>query len=80
MFILLDELLPTDLSKLLQHNLLFSPSGRPGHFMPKDNFLETQNYWSKHFYNQGGVGTEVQHLKNLFSMNIILVSIYKLVV
>jgi hypothetical protein len=77
MVILLNELLPTDLSKLLRHNLLISPSGRPGHFMPKDNFLETQNYWLKHFYNQGGVGTEVQRLKNLFSMNIILVSIYK---
>ncbi|PLW53015.1 hypothetical protein PCANC_10754 [Puccinia coronata f. sp. avenae] len=77
MVILLNELLPTDLSKLLQHNFLISPSGRPGHFMPKDNFLETQNYWLKHFYNQGGVGTEVQRLKNLFSMNIILVDMGK---
>ncbi|PLW13244.1 hypothetical protein PCANC_18007 [Puccinia coronata f. sp. avenae] len=51
--------------------------GHPSYFMPKDNFLETQNYWLKHFYNQGRVGTEVQRLKNLFSMNIILVDMDK---
>jgi hypothetical protein len=73
MVLLLTQILPPDLAKLLRHNLLFSPSGRPGHFVAKDFFLENQNYWLKFFYNRGGIGTEVQRLKNLFSMNIILV-------
>ncbi|KAA1095747.1 hypothetical protein PGTUg99_028084 [Puccinia graminis f. sp. tritici] len=73
MVLLLTQILPPDLAKLLRHNLLFSPSGRPGHFVAKDFFLENQNYWLKFFYNRGGIGTEVQRLKNLFSMNIVLV-------
>ncbi|KAA1107799.1 hypothetical protein PGTUg99_021448 [Puccinia graminis f. sp. tritici] len=73
MVLLLTQILPPDLAKLLRHNLLFSPSGRPGHFVAKDFFLENQNYWLKFFYNRGGIGTEVQRLKNLFSMNIVLI-------
>jgi hypothetical protein len=67
-------LLPPFFSKLMQHSLLISPSRRPGHFVPKDYFLETQNYWLKHFYNCGGVGTNMQRLKDLFSLNLPLVS------
>ncbi|PLW30044.1 hypothetical protein PCASD_21295 [Puccinia coronata f. sp. avenae] len=77
MVIPLNELSPKDLSKLLQHNLLISPSRRPSHSMPKGNFLDTQNYWLKHFYNQGGAGTEIQCLKKLVSVNIILVDMGK---
>jgi hypothetical protein len=70
---MLTHLLPTDLAKLFRHNLLFSPSGRPNHFVAKDYFLENQNYWLKYFYNRGGIGTDVKRLKSLFSMNLTLV-------
>ncbi|KAH9453954.1 hypothetical protein Pst134EB_014055 [Puccinia striiformis f. sp. tritici] len=70
--LLLTEILPASLSKLLRHNMLFSPSGRPNHFVAKDRYLENMNYWLKFFFNRGGVGTEVQRLKNLFSLNIVL--------
>ncbi|PLW31841.1 hypothetical protein PCANC_17206 [Puccinia coronata f. sp. avenae] len=68
--LLLTHILPESLSKLLRHNLLFSPSGQPSHFVAKDFFLENQNYWLKYFYNRGGIGTDVNRLKQLFSMNI----------
>ncbi|KNE98488.1 hypothetical protein PSTG_08228 [Puccinia striiformis f. sp. tritici PST-78] len=71
--LLLTEILPASLSKLLRHNMLFSPSGRPNHFVAKDRYLENMNYWLKFFFNRGGVGTEVQRLKNLFSLNIVYV-------
>ncbi|KAH9458328.1 hypothetical protein Pst134EB_010636 [Puccinia striiformis f. sp. tritici] len=70
--LLLNEILPPSLSKLLKHNLLFSPSGRPGHFVAKDFYLENCNYWLKFFFNRGGVGTDIQRLKELYSTNIIL--------
>lgn len=72
--LLLTKVLPPSLSKFFQHSMLVSPSGRPGHFVAKDFFLENHNYWLKFFYNRGGIGTQVERLKELFSLNIPLVS------
>ncbi|POW21434.1 hypothetical protein PSHT_02480 [Puccinia striiformis] len=68
------EILPPSLAKLIRHTLLVSPSGRPGHFVAKDFFLENYNYWLKHFYTRGGMGTQVDRLKTLYSSNIPLES------
>ncbi|KAI7943747.1 hypothetical protein MJO28_011275 [Puccinia striiformis f. sp. tritici] len=68
--ILLTKVLPPSLSKFFQHSMLVSPSGRPGHFVAKDFFLENHNYWLKFFYNRGDIGTQVERLKELFSLNI----------
>ncbi|PLW32104.1 hypothetical protein PCANC_22793 [Puccinia coronata f. sp. avenae] len=38
--------------------------------MPTDQFLEVQNYWLKHFFNSSGTGTEIDRLKDVFSINI----------
>ncbi|EFP91557.1 uncharacterized protein PGTG_17611 [Puccinia graminis f. sp. tritici CRL 75-36-700-3] len=72
MVLLLTEILPPGLSKFLKHNLLFSPTGRKGHFVAKDNYLECQNYWLKYVYNNTGNGTKIDRLQDLFSVNIIL--------
>lgn len=48
---LLTTVLPAELSRVIRHSLLLSPSGRKGHFVAKDFFLEVQNYWLKYFYN-----------------------------
>ncbi|PLW46263.1 hypothetical protein PCASD_03796 [Puccinia coronata f. sp. avenae] len=60
------------LSKYLRHNLLFSPTGRKGHFVAKDFWLEIQNYWLKYFYNKSGIGTQIKRLQDIFSPNIIM--------
>ncbi|KAA1074656.1 hypothetical protein PGT21_014869 [Puccinia graminis f. sp. tritici] len=54
----------------LTHYATYLPRGRPCHFVAKDFFLENHNYWLKFFFNRGGIGTQVDRLKNLFSMNI----------
>lgn len=51
LIILLNHTLPKDLGDIIKFNLLVCPSGRPGHFVPKDFFLEVQNFWLKFFYN-----------------------------
>jgi hypothetical protein len=66
-------LLTKGLSRFFRHSMLVSPSGRPGHFVAKDFFLENHNYWLKFFYNHGGIGTQVERLKELYSLNIPLV-------
>lgn len=48
---LLTKVLPRPLSRIILHSLLISPTGRGGHFVAKDFFLEVQNYWLKYFYN-----------------------------
>jgi len=72
--LLLNHILTPSMSKLIRHSILISPSGRPNHFVPKDFFLETQNYWLKFFYNQSGIGTKVERLQEMFSLNMTLVS------
>lgn len=49
--LLLEKYLPHGLSQIIKHSLLVCPSGREGHFVAKDFFLEIQNYWLKFFYN-----------------------------
>ncbi|PLW46799.1 hypothetical protein PCASD_06026 [Puccinia coronata f. sp. avenae] len=71
--LLLNEVLPPDLAKLFRHSLLFSPSGRDNHFVAKDFYLEIQNYWLKYVYNRSGQGTQIERLKELYSLNIHLV-------
>lgn len=51
LIILLNKTLPQDISEILKYNLLVCPSGRAGHFVAKDFFLEVQNFWLKFFYN-----------------------------
>ncbi|KAI7937710.1 hypothetical protein MJO29_015025 [Puccinia striiformis f. sp. tritici] len=68
--LLITQILPPSLGKLIRHTLLVSPSGRPGHFVAKDFFLENYNYWLKHFYTRGGMGTQIERLKTLYSSNI----------
>jgi hypothetical protein len=71
--LLLTKVLPEPLSRFFKHSMLVSPSGRPGHFVAKDFFLENHNYWLKFFFNHGGIGTQVERLKELYSLNIPLV-------
>lgn len=51
LILLLQDTLPEHLQKIMTKTLLISPSGRPGHFVAKDFFLEVMNYWIKFFYN-----------------------------
>ncbi|PLW07674.1 hypothetical protein PCANC_27011 [Puccinia coronata f. sp. avenae] len=69
--LLLTVILPPDMATYLRHNLLMSPTGQMGHFLPKDNYLELQNYWLKHFYNSSGTGTNIDQLRDIFSVNIL---------
>jgi hypothetical protein len=74
MVLMLTVVLPPALSKYMRHNLLMSPSGRPEHFVAKDYWLEIQNYWIKFLFNNNGTGTQIEQLRNVFSVNIFLVS------
>ncbi|POW03969.1 hypothetical protein PSHT_11456 [Puccinia striiformis] len=68
--LLLTVILPPFLSKYLRHNLLMSPTGRPDHFVAKDFWLEIQNYWLEFLYNRSGMGTNMDRLRDIFSLNI----------
>ncbi|KAI7949375.1 hypothetical protein MJO28_008196, partial [Puccinia striiformis f. sp. tritici] len=70
MVLLLTKVLPEGLATVLRHPLLVCPSGRPNHFVGKDFYLENQNFWLKYFYNHSGIGTEINRLKEVFSLNI----------
>ncbi|KAA1093440.1 hypothetical protein PGTUg99_015409 [Puccinia graminis f. sp. tritici] len=72
MVLLLTVISTPSLSKYLKHNLLFSPTGRPNHFVAKDNWLEIQNYWLKFLFNRSGNGTNIDRLRDLISPNIFL--------
>ncbi|EFP76489.2 uncharacterized protein PGTG_02930 [Puccinia graminis f. sp. tritici CRL 75-36-700-3] len=74
MVLLLTVILPVSMQKFMQHNLLFSPSGRKNHFVAKDYHLETFNAWLKFFYNNTGNGTQIERLKEVYSLNIETVS------
>lgn len=49
--LLLEHYLPKPVAHVIKHSLLIPASGRAGHFIAKDFFLELQNYWLKYFYN-----------------------------
>lgn len=51
LIILLNKSLLKDVGDIIKYNLLVCPSGRAGHFVAKDFFLEVQNFWLKFFYN-----------------------------
>jgi hypothetical protein len=71
--LLLTVILPPDMRKYLRHNLLITPTGCDDHFLSKDGWLEVQNYWLKHFYNDCGNGTQIDRLCNIYSPNIMMV-------
>ncbi|KAA1098473.1 hypothetical protein PGT21_035615 [Puccinia graminis f. sp. tritici] len=71
--LLITKVLPQGLQAVIKHSLLVSPSGRPGHFVAKDHYLEIKNYWLKYIYNQTGRGTEIKRLVDLYSINILTV-------
>jgi len=64
------EFLPNSLSRVVEATLLISPHGRANHFVATDCFLELQNYWLKYFFNHSGIGTDINRLKDVFSINI----------
>jgi hypothetical protein len=74
MTLMLTVILPAPLRTYLKHNLLVSPTGRADHFVAKDFWLEIQNYWIKFLFNNNGTGTQIDRLRDVFSVNIFLVS------
>lgn len=51
LILLLEEDLPKPLAHAIKHSMLVPASGRAGHFVAKDFYLEIQNYWLRDFYN-----------------------------
>ncbi|KAA1126493.1 hypothetical protein PGTUg99_021912 [Puccinia graminis f. sp. tritici] len=70
MIILLNEILPPGLGKVIKHSMFVAPSGKQKHFVAKDHYLENQNYWLKHFFNNSGRGTNIDRLKSIYSPNV----------
>ncbi|PLW41572.1 hypothetical protein PCANC_17426 [Puccinia coronata f. sp. avenae] len=72
MIILLNYALPDGLSQVIKHSLLVAPNAGRKHYLPKDQYLEMKNYWLKHFFNDTGRGTNINPLKDLYSVNVTL--------
>jgi hypothetical protein len=70
LIVLLKEVLPESISKIVLSTLLICPTGKANHFVATDFFLEIQNYWLKYFFNHSGIGTNIERLKDVFSINI----------
>ncbi|POW19989.1 hypothetical protein PSHT_04139 [Puccinia striiformis] len=70
MILLLNEVLPHGLGQVILHSMLIAPSGQRKHFVAKDQHLEQQNCWLKYFFNNSGRGTNIDRLKNVYSVNI----------
>ncbi|KNE99244.1 hypothetical protein PSTG_07552 [Puccinia striiformis f. sp. tritici PST-78] len=70
LILMIKTIFPKSLATLVKSTLLISPTGRAGHFVATDFFLEVQNYWLKYFYNHSGIGTDIERLKDVFSINI----------
>ncbi|KAA1068901.1 hypothetical protein PGT21_005196 [Puccinia graminis f. sp. tritici] len=66
----LKYILPTSISEVVLNSLLISPSGKAGHFVATDQYLEVLNYWLKYFFNNSGIGTKIDRLKDVFSSSI----------
>ncbi|EFP90817.2 uncharacterized protein PGTG_16843 [Puccinia graminis f. sp. tritici CRL 75-36-700-3] len=66
----LKYVLPDSLAQVVLNTLLISPSGIPGHFVATDQYLEVLNYWLKYFFNNSGIGTNIDRLKDVFSSSI----------
>ncbi|PLW28415.1 hypothetical protein PCANC_20807 [Puccinia coronata f. sp. avenae] len=72
MIILLNYALLDGLSQVIKHSLLVAPTAGRKHYLPKDQYLEMKNYWLKHFFNDTGQGTNIDCLKDLYSVNVTL--------
>ncbi|KAA1081968.1 hypothetical protein PGTUg99_031052 [Puccinia graminis f. sp. tritici] len=70
LILLIEVILPKSLAKVIENSLLLCPSGREAHFVATDFYLEVQNFWLKYFYNHSGIGTVIQRLRDVFSINI----------
>jgi hypothetical protein len=70
LIVMMKEVLPASLARVVESTLLISPTVRPNHFVATDCFLEQQNYWLKYFFNHSGIGTNINRLKDVFSINI----------
>ncbi|PLW11106.1 hypothetical protein PCASD_25057 [Puccinia coronata f. sp. avenae] len=66
----LEHVLNTSLATVVENTLLISPHGKSNEFQATDCHLEIQNYWLKHFFNHSGIGTNINRLKDVFSINI----------
>ncbi|EFP85627.2 uncharacterized protein PGTG_10956 [Puccinia graminis f. sp. tritici CRL 75-36-700-3] len=75
LIVMMKEVLPASLARVVESTLLISPTGRPNHFVATDCFLEQQNYWLKYFFNHSGIGTNINRLKDVFSINIPVISL-----
>lgn len=62
--LILEEYLPKNLARVIKHSLLLPSAGREGHWVSKDFYLETQNFWLKYFYNHS-VHSSVQRSRSL---------------
>jgi hypothetical protein len=71
----LKYILPTLLADVVLNSMLISPSGKAGHFVATDQYLEVLNYWLKYFSNNSGIGTKIDRLKDVFSSSIGIVSL-----
>ncbi|KAH9816928.1 hypothetical protein DFH28DRAFT_1125077 [Melampsora americana] len=77
MVLVLEQDLPVQLSKVIKHMMLIPSNGRSNHWLASDEFLEINNYWLKHIYNntlmaggsQQGNGTNIHRLMARFSSN-----------
>ncbi|KAI7958063.1 hypothetical protein MJO29_006280 [Puccinia striiformis f. sp. tritici] len=72
MILLLNEVLPHGLGQVILRSMLIAPSGQRKHFVAKDQHLEQQNCWLKFFFNNTGCGTNIDRLKNVYSVNVTL--------
>ncbi|PLW21675.1 hypothetical protein PCANC_03175 [Puccinia coronata f. sp. avenae] len=70
MIILINEVLSAGLGKLIRHSMFIAPSGRQKHFLPKDKYLEMENYMLKFLFNHSGRGTSIDRLKDVYSLNV----------
>jgi hypothetical protein len=75
LILLLKVILPKSLVQVIENTILLCPSGREGHFVATDFYMEVQNFWLKYFYNHSGIGTNIiERLRDVFSINIPIVS------
>ncbi|KAH9470746.1 hypothetical protein Pst134EA_004670 [Puccinia striiformis f. sp. tritici] len=70
LILLIKYILPPSLARIIRSTLLISPTGRHNHFVATNFYLEIQNYWLKYFFNHSGIGTDIERLKEVFSINI----------
>jgi hypothetical protein len=78
LILMLKHDLPRSVGMLVESTLLVCPTGRKNRFLATDQFLELQNYWLKHYFNNSGIGTDILRLKDVFSINIPVASLQNL--